>query len=196
MPTTVSLKTKSDSTFHYATGVVYTPLAVDTDMESMTEHDVRKMAHDFIASGLVNKIDTQHDNVLNGCEVVESFIARKDDPDFPEGSWVLTIRMKEDSPIWEKICKGELNGYSVEMFVTKVPKRVMVDLVKIATGATEANSAEDVPDHSHEFYCDFDSNGKITFGVTDEVLGHKHSILTTVTTEASLGHAHRYFVED
>lgn len=189
------LKTSSDSRWHYVEGVVYQPLAIDTDWETMTADDVQKMAHDFIASGKVEAIDTQHNRQTSGAEVVESFIARKGDPDYPEGSWVLKCRM-EDGPLWESIKSGELNGYSFDAFVSKVPKQVVVDMVKVASGDSEDNTdTSEVPAHKHEYYVEFDSKGRVVVGVTDEVLGHTHRISGTVVTDEADGHTHRFFVE-
>lgn len=180
---------------HYVYGVVYSPLQVDSDWESMTASDIRKMAHDFIASGKAGQIDMYHETVPCGAEVVESFIARKDDPDFPEGAWVLGVRV-EEGPVWDLIRKGELNGFSVDAFVSKVPKKVMVDLVQICMGDTELNvDIENVRPHTHQFYVEFDSQGRVSAGYTDEVEGHTHLIYGTVVTESADGHNHRFTVE-
>lgn len=179
---------------HYVYGVVYAPLQVDTDWETITSEDIKKMAHDFIASGKVSNIDLQHNNQLTGARVVESFIARRGDPDYPEGAWVLGVRVPE-GPLWEAIKTGKINGFSVEMLATKVPKVVTVDIAKIAMGMTEENTDDIVAPHRHEFYVEFDSQGNVIFGVTDEVNGHAHSIIATVRTEVSQGHSHRFFVD-
>lgn len=186
-------KTSDDPIYHYAEGVVYAPNELDSDAQYMGAEDIQKMAHDFIASGHVLQIDTNHDNYLNGCEVVESFIARKDDPDYPENAWVMKIRMTEDSPVWEAIKRGELNGYSVEMYVNILPETVLVDMVKLEIGETEVNGTDDLPDHTHEFYVEFNEKGRIIFGKTSEEHGHSHIIFTTTATEMEADHAHRWF---
>ena len=181
---------------HYVYGVVYEPLQVDTDWESMTPYDVKKMAHDFLASGKVSNIDIMHNRKPSGAKVVESFIARKGDPDYPEGAWVLGVLVPEGD-LWDDIRAGKLNGFSVDMKVTKVPKKVTVDLARIAIGDTELNTAIDqTPPHSHKYYIEFDSEGRVILGMTDEVEGHSHSIIGTVATEMTMGHAHRFFVEE
>lgn len=189
------LKSDEKSPYHYVEGVVYTPLAVDSHGDTATRDDVEKMAHDFVANGFVKQIDTQHDNVLNGAEVVESFIARKDDPDYPEGSWILKVRMTEENPIWEEIKKGTFNGFSLQAWAKRVPQTVLVDIVKIALGDTEANlELEDMPPHSHEYYVELNSEGRVTLGATSETLGHTHAITTLTATEKSGGHSHRFFI--
>jgi len=186
---------KDNAEYHYVYGVVYAPLAIDTDWETMTASDIRKMAHDFVSSGKISQIDIGHDNKPSGARVVESFIARKGDPDYPEGAWVLGVRM-EEGELWDAIRAGKLNGFSVEATTKKVPKKVMVDIAKIALGKTEENTdVEIAPAHSHRFYIEFDSEGRISLGLTEEELGHVHEIGGTVVTEESMGHTHRFFVE-
>lgn len=189
------LKNDEQSPYHYVEGVVYTPLQVDSHGDTISPYDVETMAHDFVANGFVKQIDTQHDNVLNGAEVVESFIARKDDPDYPEGSWVLKVRMTEDNPIWEEIKKGTFNGFSLQAFAKRLPQTVLVDIARIAVGETELNSdVEDTPVHKHEFYVELDSNGKVTLAATSETFAHTHAITTLTATEKSGGHSHRFFI--
>lgn len=190
-----ALKTFSSGEYHYVFGEVYAPLQVDTDGEAMTAGDVRKMAHDFIAAGMVKAIDRDHDHVLCGAEVIESFIARENDPDYREGAWVLGLRMKDGS-VWEAVKSGEINGFSVDALVHKSVQTVLVELTRIASGDTERNQdGEEVPAHSHVFYAEFLDNGRVKFGTTDEVLGHFHTISGTVVTDTAMGHSHRYFVE-
>ncbi len=181
--------------YHYVYGVVYAPLEVDTDWETITPEDVRKMAHEFLASGKVTRIDWQHNRQETGAEVVESFIARPGDPDYPEGAWVLGVRIPE-GPVWEAVKAGKINGFSVDMSAVKVPKRVAVDIARIALGSTEENvNGDEVPPHRHEYYVEFDSEGNVVFGTTSEEMGHVHRIAATVRTEEARGHVHRYFVE-
>jgi hypothetical protein len=193
----VKTDVESDSSeYHYVYGVVYSPLEIDTDWESMTADDIRKMAHEFIASGQVYSIDVMHNECPSGAQVVESFIARKGDPDYNEGDWVLGVQMP-DGELWNEIKSGNLNGFSVQMSVVKVPKKVLVDIAQIAIGDTELNNTDEVlPFHKHEYYIEFDSNGRVSLGMTDEEMGHLHQIISTVVTENELGHNHRFFIED
>ena len=61
-------------------------------------------------------MDTEHNHQVSGATIVESFIARKGDPDFAEGAWVLGVRMT-DGELWERVKSGELNGFSVDAVV-------------------------------------------------------------------------------
>ena len=187
-------KSESSGEQHYVYGVVYAPLQVDTDWETMCAEDICKMAHDFVAKGRVEQIDIMHDSQPCGAEVVESFIARKGDLDYPEGAWVLGVRLP-DGPIWEAVKSGKLNGFSFGGVAKMVPKTVLVDLVKIGSGDTESNTdIEIMPAHTHEYYVEFGENGRVVFGTTSEVMGHVHKISGTVVTDPELEHSHRYFV--
>ena len=189
------LKTFSTGEFHYVYGEVYAPDIVDTDGESMSAQDIQKMAHDFIASGKVSALDTDHNQEICGAQVVESFIARKGDPDFAEGSWVLGVRMT-DGELWERVQSGELNSFSVDALVTKVASDRALPKLSAACGTTlEQVARSDIPPHTHAYFIEYDANGRVAFGKTDEVLGHSHAIKGTVTTEKSEGHSHRFFVE-
>jgi len=188
-------KTFSSGEFHYVYGEVYAPDIVDTDGESMTAEDIQKMAHDFIASGLVRALDTEHNNQLCGAEIVESFIARKGDPDYAEGAWVLGVRMTE-GPLWERVKSGDLNSFSVEALVTKVPSDRELPNLGFVAGTTLLPVAKDgVEPHKHAFFLQFDNQGRVVFGKTDVVADHYHEIIGTVTTEQAMGHAHRFFLE-
>lgn len=103
---------KAVSEKQLAFGVVYAPDEIDSHGAFMTAPEIEKMAYEFMKSGKVNKIDTDHDLIENGSKVVESFIARKGDPDFPEGSWVMGVHIPDES-IWQAVKKGELTGFSM-----------------------------------------------------------------------------------
>lgn len=182
-----------EGTDHYVYGVVYVPEMIDTDGETMTAQDVKKMAHDFLASGRVKNIDLQHNGKRTGAEVVESFIARAGDPDYPEGAWVLGVRIK-DGPLWEAVKRGEINGFSFAGKVNRVVVQgVTVAKARVVIGMTEENT-DGPPPHTHSFYVEFDEDGQVVMGMTDEVQGHVHAILAPVVTEEAEDHAHRFFV--
>lgn len=188
-------KAFTEGEYHYVYGEVYAPDIVDTDGESMTAEDIRTMAHDFIAHGLVKALDTDHNHQLSGAEIVESFIARAGDPDFAEGSWVLGVRMT-DGELWDRIKSGELNGFSVDALVTKVTSDKALPEYSVASGATYEPVAQDgVTPHVHAYYLQFDKTGRVKFGRTDTVDGHYHDIIGTVVTEEANGHTHRFAVE-
>lgn len=173
-------------------GVVYSPLEIDTDHETMRSETIEQMAHDFLANGRVGMIDYQHNRQPTASRVVESFIARKDDPDgFPEGSWVLGVKIY-DPDLWQKVKKGEINGFSFSGPATPVEVRgVPVRHVTKMIGATESSTGGPVPEHTHRVQLQFNQHDKVTPTLTDEVLGHRHYIFRTTATEPALDHAHR-----
>lgn len=93
-------------------GEVYIPMVPDTHGDYMTAENIEAMAQSFVASGRGASIDTEHDGKLNGSVVVESFIARKGDPDFTEGAWVLGVHVS-DPALWQQIKAGEITGFSM-----------------------------------------------------------------------------------
>ncbi len=93
-------------------GEVYVPYLVDTQGDFALPEDIEKAAHDFMIMGLLGNIDTEHDFVPNGCRVVESWVAKAGDPLFTPGSWVVGTKILNDT-VWQKIKKGDLNGYSM-----------------------------------------------------------------------------------
>ena len=171
---------------------VYAPLHVDTDGECMTAEEVEKAAHGFLASGRVNNIDVSHNTEPSGCLVVESFIARKSDPDgFVEGSWVLGVKVLPDE-IWTAIKSGELNGFSFYGSVQKVSARATVVTAKKITGFTEPSTTEGMlPPHSHALSLELNEDGRVVLGKTVQSLGHTHEVLRFTATERAMEHSHR-----
>jgi hypothetical protein len=104
---------KTDSAKKIVYGEVYVPDEKDTDGNWMTAETVEKMAHEFMEDQLLTRIDKNHDGETGKAAVVESFIARKGDPDFTEGAWAVGVKVL-DSEAWESIRKGEITGFSIE----------------------------------------------------------------------------------
>lgn len=161
---------------------VYSPMRPDTDNMFMTAEDIENMAHNFLAEGLTNSVDLQHNNILqDGCNVVESFIARAGDPTFIEGSWVVGIRILNDD-VWAKVLSGEINGFSVEALVHFEESNLRVLNTETVTGHSSINEY-----HSHRFNATFDEFGNLTGGETDWVDGHKHLITNSTVTRFATG---------
>jgi len=171
---------------------VYSPLHVDTDNEAMTADEIEKTAYAFLASGKVRRIDVQHDKKESGCLVVESFLARKSDPDgFIEGSWVLGVKVLPDD-LWQKVLSGELNGFSFMAAVEREPRKVVVRVARKMLGETEMSAKGLLPPHFHEMELDFGPDGRLNPGQeTDESFGHRHIVNRATATEKSLEHSHR-----
>lgn len=177
---------------HLVYGEVYVPSIIDSDGDYMDAEDIEKAAHGFLRDLNLQKIDLQHSNKLvPGATVVESFIARKGDPDFIEGSWVVGVHIP-DADTWSKIKKGEINGFSLEALVKGEETEIEVEVPPVISGKT--TKSED--DHDHDFYVTYDPEGNLVGGRTSEVNGHYHLIKRGTITEEAAGHRHRFsFVE-
>jgi hypothetical protein len=167
---------------------VYAPNRPDADGEFMVPEEIEKMAHAFCKKGDMGCIDVFHDNKNTTCAVIETFIARKGDPDFIEGAWVVGIHIPDDD-LWDMVKKGEINGLSMEALVVRQEREVMLDIPPVVKGLNTKSE-----DHDHKFFVAYDENGKFLGGRTDLVDGHIHIIAAgTITEEAgSTPHRHRF----
>ena len=111
MEKTISFK-KRDHALQVATGIVYVPLTIDSQGDFMTAAGIEKSAHGFIAQGITKNIDVNHDGVLSGSAVVESFIAKQNDEHFPQGAWVVGVKIP-DPALWAAVVAGQLTGLSL-----------------------------------------------------------------------------------
>lgn len=153
-----------------------------------TKEAIKEAAYTFMAEGF--GIDVDHDNidVTGDVHVVESFIARRGDPDFIEGSWVVGMKIL-DAEMWEDVLAGRINGYSYEAIVAFLEATLQMDDDGVRSGYTEP----DVNDgHTHAFVVLVDENNRPVSGGTDETNGHSHTISTHTVTDAAAGHKHRY----
>lgn len=174
-------------------GVVYAPGEIDAHGEMMLAHDIETMAHLFLQKMVETGnavIDVEHDNQAIGAYPVESYIETRDDQDWPAGSWVLGVKIA-DPVIWAKVKSGELNGYSFEAMVNKMPMVVSVEVAPDMIGKTAENEG-----HDHVFFLEFDKEGRVSGGSTSMDAGHRHQILAGTATETAgtagvKPHAHR-----
>lgn len=170
-------------------GEVYAPGMLDTYGEFMTADDIETMAHRFMQLDLRAAIDTQHDNIPNGAYPVESFIARENDPDYTEGSWVMGVKIP-DQQLWQRVKSGELNGFSFQSLVRPAEVEVDYEVTRDHVGKTESQD-----DHTHAYYVELDEVGNVVRGITSRAAdGHFHEIERASTTEAEHGHSHRFFL--
>ena len=167
---------------------VYAPNIPDADGDIMTEQAIQQMAYKFMRERKTDRIDLHHNNKVVNAYVIESFIARKSDPDFIPGAWVIGMHIP-DKPIWAMIRKGEINGYSMEALVTRRPSSMEIELPPVVTGMVA--KADD--GHDHEFFVSYDETGAFLGGTTSKADdGHSHSILRGTVTETVMGHNHRF----
>ncbi|MGE5551509.1 MAG: XkdF-like putative serine protease domain-containing protein [Bacteroidota bacterium] len=101
-----------DSAQQIVYGEVYIPNVRDTHGNWMTAEEIEKMAHRFLMKFRNTQIDLQHDMEPDEGAVVESFIARENDPDFTPGAWVLATKVFK-TETWTAIMNGEITGYSL-----------------------------------------------------------------------------------
>lgn len=176
---------------------VYAPDRPDADNEFMRAEEIEKMAYDFMRAQKLDAVDAMHDQQdKDGCCVVESFIARKGDPDFIEGAWVVGIHVNNDD-LWAKVEKGEINGFSMEALVVKEPVEVEMELpAPILAGKTLKSEGEG-EEHTHDYLVSYTEQGKFLGGRTSPAAdGHYHVIKRGTKTEEVNGHAHKFsFVE-
>jgi len=182
--------TKSDQELQIVYGEVYAPNVPDSDGDFMDIETIRKAAHKFIQNNNTHNIDKQHENELTGSYVVESFIARKGDPDFIEDAWVVGVHIP-DPTLWDEIKKGEINGFSMEASVRGTATTLELEIPDVITGGTTETN-----EHTHKFFVKFAEDGTFLGGYTDDHQGHTHTITYGTETGESEGHKHLFsFVE-
>jgi len=171
------------------TGQVYAPDTLDAHGHYMTAAELKKVAHRFMANGLATSIDLQHDNKLVDAVIVESFIARPNDPEYEAGSWVATVKIN-DSNVWKMVKDGQINGYSFEIMTYRDDLNVEIEYQTWYYGFTDPDPHDK---HDHPFLVRLDTNGEIVSGQTG--LGSNgspaHPITKSNITEAVDGKTHR-----
>lgn len=188
-PTVQAIK-KTDDELQVVFGEVYAPGFPDSQDDWMSAETIREMAYGFMKKSALAKIDLHHTRVPCGAVIVESFIAREDDPIYIPGSWVIGVHVP-DKETWGLIKSGELNGFSIDGTGHRVPGTLEFELPEVLEGlTTEADG------HTHKFAVKYDGNG-FAGGFTDEGPdGHWHEIVRGTSTEVVKNHSHRFsFVE-
>jgi hypothetical protein len=181
---------KADDELQVVFVEVYAPGIPDSQQDFMTKDEIRKMAWEFLLSGQTKNVDREHDNRTFGAGIVESFIARDDDPTFIPGSWVVGIHVP-DAMTWSMIKQGYINGVSLDGEGDRLPRDISLNMPDWLTGETTTDM-----NHSHAFVVRYGSSGEFLGGETDIVEGHKHEIVRGTVTEEADGHTHRFsFVE-
>lgn len=168
-------------------GEVYAPNRPDSDNEFMTAETIEKMAHDFLRNKRTGQIDIEHsNNLVEGASVVESFIAREGDPDFIPGSWVVGVHIP-DKETWALVESGEINGFSLEAMVEKESQARTLERPPDLIGKTSLDDG-----HTHQFFVNYDPQGRFVGGKTDVTNDHYHKIKAGTVTEPTNGHTHRF----
>lgn len=100
-------------------GEVLAPDAVDAQGDRVRAGEIEDAAHRFLARGGV--VGAMHAPAPGVGRVVESFVARENDPDFTPGAWVLGVQLSEQA--WQSVRSGAWTGFSIGGRATRRPVR-------------------------------------------------------------------------
>lgn len=118
---------KRDAYKRIVYGVVLAPDVEDSQGDIMSADDIEEAAHAFMRDYRV--VGNEHDNAMEGAEVVESYIAPSDidfsggpygPQNVPKGAWVLAVRLATEEQ-FAKVLDGEFTGFSVGGHGERVP---------------------------------------------------------------------------
>lgn len=112
------------------TGIVMDPVNIDAFGNRVPDKDfIERVAFGFMERfqrvGTDHKLSSAGGTVVNPkLVVVESYIARQKHKVFgtevPEGAWILSVKVLDDE-VWDRVKRGELNGFSLEGVFVRVP---------------------------------------------------------------------------
>jgi hypothetical protein len=124
------IERSEDEDEQIVTGIVADPENVDSYGQMIEAAVVRKMAHNYMQHH--RNLGTDHAKDEDGNPIIlnedivilESWVTREEGviggETVPVGAWVLVVRVLNDE-IWQRVLDGELNGYSFEAIVWRVP---------------------------------------------------------------------------
>ena len=106
---------KANTDTHFVTGIVYEPMAVDTDNNYMTEEEITKAAYLYVKNN--GNVDLQHTfEKAEGANMVESWITKSDceieGQPIKKGTWMMTVEIT-DNDVWDAVEKGDITGFSM-----------------------------------------------------------------------------------
>lgn len=89
------------------------------------EETIEQLSHNFFRSGFQNNSKLEHQEIIEGVTLVESWLV--EDPkvdkstnfgfEYPKGSWVATMKV-DNQEIWNDFVKeGKVQGFSVDAFL-------------------------------------------------------------------------------
>jgi len=112
------------------TGIVADPINVDVRGLQIPEHLIvdaqREFSLNFRNTGINHEKDDLKRPILynDTVRIMEDWIVRNDqviDGEFvPKGAWMLTFRFTDEA-LWERVKRGELDGFSFEAAIVKRP---------------------------------------------------------------------------
>ena len=124
------LERSEDGAERLVTGIVADPENIDSYGQMIEEDVVRKMALMFLER--FGNMGTDHAKDEDGNPIilnediiiVENWVTREEGTvggeRVPKGAWLLTCRIISDE-IWQRVVDDELNGYSFEAVVWRIP---------------------------------------------------------------------------
>ena len=81
---------------------------------------IEKMMQKFMKEQRQFDISLDHNQDVIDCYLIESFIINKERgicpnefSDVEDGSWIISVKI-ENKDVWDKICSGEVKGFSIE----------------------------------------------------------------------------------
>ena len=81
---------------------------------------IEKMMQKFMKEQRLFDISLDHNQDVRDCYLIESFIINKERglcpnefSDVEDGSWIISVKI-ENQDVWDKICSGEVKGFSIE----------------------------------------------------------------------------------
>ena len=81
---------------------------------------IDKMMQKFMKEQRLFDISLDHNQDVRDCYLIESFIINKERgicpnefSDVENGSWIISVKI-ENQDVWNKICSGEVKGFSIE----------------------------------------------------------------------------------
>jgi len=189
-----ALISKVDQARQIVYAEVYIPMVPDSHGDFMQADEIEKAAHDFLKSGKINAVDTEHDLQKNGSAVIESFIAREGDPDFIKGAWVVGIHITDDV-IWDQVIKQELNGFSMYGQGIRTEKVLEIEIPDDGIIKGDTGTAG-IVDHTHQYKIQYSKTGEFLGGETTPhpTDGHVHTITQGTITNPAGGddHVHKF----
>ena len=95
-----------------------------------SKETVRKASELFLMKGNQNNSTLEHQDVLKGMSVVESWIiedkkkdkSKKYKMDLPLNTWMISVKVLNDE-IWNQVKEGEINGFSIEGYFADKAER-------------------------------------------------------------------------
>jgi len=94
-----------------------------------SKETIEKLAYNFLLDNKQNNITLQHQVNGNGVKLIESWLSKNDNElemGAPVGTWFVSYKVFNDE-IWEDVKNGEFNGFSIEVFTTRVETDLSMD---------------------------------------------------------------------